>query len=68
MGLGAGSGIRWTICNNLHLAQITTPAPHHSVIYRLDALPGTKPSLVLACTGCPGKHTHTPALCPGLPG
>jgi len=30
--------------------QITTPAPHHSVIYRTDALPAAQPShLVPSC-------------------
>ena len=40
-----GSGISWTICKSaLHSRQITTPAPHHSVFYRPDALPATQPT------------------------
>jgi len=35
------NGIRWTVCKSFapHSRQITTPAPHHSVVYRPDALP-----------------------------
>ena len=36
----SGSGISWAICNS----QITTPAPHHSVFYRPDALPAAQPT------------------------
>jgi len=35
----SGNGISWTIC-----IQITTPAPHHSVFYRLDAFPAAQPT------------------------
>jgi len=28
--------------NNLHLAQITTPTPHHSIFYRLDTPTGAQ--------------------------
>ena len=36
----SGSGISWAICKSaLRSRQITTPAPHHSVFYRPDALP-----------------------------
>jgi len=42
-----GSGINWAICKSAPRSrQITTPAPHHSVFHRPDALPDT--------------HTHTP--------
>ena len=35
-----GSGISWAICKSAPCPrQITTPASHHSVFYRLDALP-----------------------------
>jgi len=38
-----GSG--WDICKSAHRSrQITTPATHRSVFYRLDALPGTQPT------------------------
>jgi len=41
-----GSGISWAICKSApRLRQITTPAPHHSVFYRPDAL-------------CPPCHTN----------
>ena len=36
----SGSGISWSICKSAPCSrQITMPAPHHSVFYRLDALP-----------------------------
>jgi len=41
----SGSGISWTICKSAPRSrQITTPAPHHSVFYRPDALPATQPT------------------------
>ena len=41
----SGSGISWAICNSAHRSrQITTPAPHHSVFYRPDALPAAQPT------------------------
>ena len=40
-----GSGISWAICKSAPRSrQITTPAPHHSVFYRPDALPATQPT------------------------
>jgi len=40
------SGIRWAICNSaLRSRQITTPEPHRSVFYRLDALPAAQPTV-----------------------
>jgi len=42
----SGSGISWAICKSAHrLRQITTPAPHHSVFYRPDALPAAQPTV-----------------------
>ena len=39
----SGSGISWAICKSAPCSrQITMPAPHHSVIYRPDALPATQ--------------------------
>ena len=39
----SGSGISWTIRKSTHRSrQITTPAPHHSVFYRPDALPAAQ--------------------------
>ena len=41
----SGSGSSWTICKSAPRSrQITTPAPHHSVFYRPDALPAAKPT------------------------
>jgi len=41
----SGSGISWAICKSAHRSrQITTPAPHHSVFYRPDALPAAQPA------------------------
>ena len=41
----SGGGINWAYAS-LHLApdRITTPAPHHSVFYRPDALPAAQPT------------------------
>ena len=39
----SGSGISWTICKTAPRSrQITTPAPHHSIFYRPDALPAAQ--------------------------
>ena len=44
-GTVSGSGISWTMCKSApHSRQITTPAPHHSVFYRPDALPAAQPT------------------------
>ena len=41
----SGSGMSWAIYKSAHCSrQITTPAPHHSVFYRPDALPATQPT------------------------
>ena len=41
----SGTGISWDICKSAPRSrQITTPAPHHSVFYRPDALPATQPT------------------------
>jgi len=40
-----GSGISWAICTSAPCSkQITTPAPHHSVFYKPDALPAAQPT------------------------
>jgi len=40
----SGSGISWAMCKSAPRSrQITTPAPHHSVFYRLDALSAAQP-------------------------
>ena len=43
-----GSGISWTICKSLasRSRQITMPAPHHSVVYGLDALSDAQPTVL----------------------
>jgi len=39
------SGISWAVCKSAPCSrQTTTPAPHHSVFYRPDALPAAKPT------------------------
>ena len=41
----SGSGISWAICKSAPCSrQTTTPAPHHSVYYRPDALPAAQPT------------------------
>jgi len=41
----SGSSISWAICKSARCSrQITTPAPHHSVFYRPDALPTAQPT------------------------
>ena len=47
----SGSGISWARCKSAPSSrQITTPASHHSVFYRPDALPAAQPTA--------SKHTH----------
>jgi len=42
----SGSGISRTICKSAPCSrQTTTPAPHHSVFYRPDALPAAQPTV-----------------------
>ena len=42
----SGSGISWAICKSApRTRQITMPAPHSSVFYRLDALPAAQPTV-----------------------
>ena len=41
----SGSGISWAICKSAPRSrQITMPAPHRSVFYRMDALPVAQPT------------------------
>jgi len=41
----SGSGISWAICKSAPWPRyITTPASHHSVFYKPDALPATQPT------------------------
>ena len=42
----SGTGISWVICKSAPRSrQITTPAPHHSVFYRPDALTVAQPTV-----------------------
>ena len=42
----SSSGISWAICKSSPSSrQITMPPPHHSVFYRLDALPAAQPTV-----------------------
>ena len=42
----SGSGITWAMCKSAPRSRpITTPAPHHSVFYRPDALPVAQPTV-----------------------
>ena len=53
----SGSGISWAVCKSApRCRQITTPAPHHSVFHRLDALPAAQPT---ASKHCYSNHIIT---------
>jgi len=54
-----GSGISWTICKSLapRFIEITTPALHHSIFYKLDALPDTHPTVSKALKANKAKPT-----------
>jgi len=42
----SGNGISWAICKSAPRSrQVTMPASHHSVFYRLDALPAAQPTV-----------------------
>jgi len=42
----SGSGIKWAIYKSASRSRpITTPAPHHSIFYRPDALPAAQPAV-----------------------
>jgi len=44
--LVSGTGISWAICKSAPCSRQTpTPAPHHSVFYRPDALPAAQPTV-----------------------
>jgi len=52
----SGSGVSWAICKSAPCSrQITMPTPHHSVFYRLDALPAAQPTV--------SKHWRLTILC-----
>ena len=63
------------VCSSLHLApdRITTPAPHHSVFYRPDALPAAQPTaskhwrhFMLTLTYINSNSSHFPVTCKTL--
>ena len=52
----SGNGISWAICKSAPRSrQITTPAPHHSVFCRPDALPAAQPTASKHCLVKRGK-------------
>ena len=56
----SGSGISGALCKSAPCSrQTTTPAPHHSVFYRLDALPATQPTASKHWRQTSYIHTHT---------
>ena len=56
----SGSGISWAIYKSAPCSrQITTPAPHHSVFYRPDALPATQPTASKHWRHDSRHNTHT---------
>ena len=55
----SGSGISWARCKSAPRSrQITMPAPHHSVFYRLDALPAAQPT-----ASKHWRHKHSALSC-----
>ena len=62
----SGSGVSWAICKSAPRSrQITTPAPHHSVFYRPDALPTNSVKALKATSygGVRGKMQVVTTLC-----
>jgi len=56
----SGSGISWAICKSApRYRQITMPTPHHSVFYRLDALPAAQPAALKHCRQPAGNCHHS---------
>jgi len=59
------SGISWAICKSAPCSrQITMPASHHSVFYRLDALPATQPTTTTTAFFWPFVRDHMGELVP----
>jgi len=55
----SGSGISWAICKSApRPREITTLAPHHSVFYRLDALPAAQQLIIILCTEQLSTYDH----------
>ena len=55
----SGSGFSWAMCKSApHSRQITTPAPHHSVFYRPDALPAPNQQRQSTEGKGPTDHMH----------
>ena len=56
----SGSGIHWAICKSAPRSrEITMPAPHCSVFYRLDALRATKPTVSKHWRHRPNNTVHS---------
>ena len=59
----SGSSISWAICKSAPRSrQITTPAPHHSVFYRPDALPAAQPTASKHWRQSPNYVRYSPIL------
>ena len=43
------NGISWAICKTVPRSRQNTPAPHHSVFYRLNAFPAAQPTASAHC-------------------
>ena len=62
----SGSGISWAVCKSAPCyRQITTPAPHHSVFYRPDALPAAQPTVSKHWRQV--RYLDKSSLCPWAP-
>ena len=58
----SGSGISWAICKFAPSSRHTMPAPHHSVFYRLDALPADQPTASKHWRHCCWSETQIDCL------
>ena len=63
--MGWGGGMSWTICKSFapRSRQTTTPASHHSLSYRPDALPDAQPTVSKQQT-CKQRMSSLPSLSP----
>jgi len=62
------SGISRAVCKSAPRSrQITTPAPHHSFFYRLDALPAAQPTVSMHCIITTTKPNPKPWFSPREP-
>jgi len=64
----SGSSISWAVCKAAPRSrQITTPAPHHSVFYRPDALPAAQLAVSKHCFEFNNNNNRLTAFDPGQP-